>query len=38
MLEKFNPKLKNIEELKRTLQEIWDGLTQASISRATLEF
>jgi len=35
---KFNPKPKNIEELKRTLQEIWDDLTQASICRAILGF
>jgi transposase len=41
MLEKFNklnPKPKNIEELKRALQEIWDDLPQAAIIKAILGF
>jgi hypothetical protein len=41
MLEKFNklnPKPKNIEELKRVLQEIWDDLPQAAIIKAILGF
>ena len=41
MLEKFNkvnPKPKNIDELKRTLQEIWDNLPQEAISKAILGF
>jgi len=34
----FQPKLENIDELKKVLQLIWDQLPQDSINKAILSF